>query len=451
MAWWNRIFGGTQERAAWDRATGDMMTQGAEGIIYTGYDTWPAVLWPAGLGGSTPERLPVTTRATNLIVGPLTSSTYRLENETTGEQLPTPRWLADPMLLRPDARLTSGLAAFPHTRRLTRSGFFREVIRSCIWYGRGAFIYNPSPTGEPIAGTMRQVHPGALSINSEGNWRLGVGNEAIDFDREGSAFIGTSEVEYRIAVMRNPLSPVAEDGTSLGVFGLSPSAFEMASSVDSYTAGTFRSGVPAGYLKSLTPGLQQAQADDLKAKWLAAHGGDRRSIAVLNSTTEFHPISFSPVDAEAVAIKRMSIGDVAMAFGLPPEVLGVSLSNSSTYVNVSDTWDRLRSFGLSAWISEIEDVLSALTPLGQVVQVDLAAFQKDSIQPVVSNQPDAAGVTKQRDVAETLQKVYLAVTAGVITVDEAREIANKAGAELDIPGPPPKIVKAVPNQQNGAA
>src|SRR4029077_8157043 len=100
------------------------------------------------------------------------------------------------------------------------------------------------------------------------------------------------------------------------------------------------------------------QADELKAKWMAAHGGDRRGIAGLNATTEVPPISYSPVDAEAVAIKRMGIGDVAMAFGLPPEVLGVSLSNSSTYVNVSDTWDRLRGFGPAPRISEGRDGVS---------------------------------------------------------------------------------------------
>jgi hypothetical protein len=374
-----------EQRAAWDRFTGDMSIAGGEGVHYIGYDTWPAVL--NGPGGSTPERLPVTTRATNLIVGPLTAAPYQLQDALTAELLPTPRWLTDPMLLRPDARLVDGLAAFPHTKRLTRSGFFREVIRSCIWYGIGAFVYSPSSTGEPIAGTMRQVHPGALSINSDGNWRLGVGNESVDFNREGSVFLGPSE--YRICVMRNPLSPVLEDGTVLGVFGLSPSAFEIASSIDSYTAGTFRAGVPAGYLRVNTPGLSQAQADEMKSKWLAAHGGDRRSIAVLNATTEFHAISYSPVDAEAVAIKRMGIGDVAMAFGLPPEVLGVSLSNSSTYVNVGDTWDRLRAFGLSPWIAELEDALSALAPLSQVVQVDISAFQKDQTPPAVQAAPQS--------------------------------------------------------------
>lgn len=45
-----------------------------------------------------------------------------------------------------------------------------------------------------------------------------------------------------------------------------------------------------------------------------------------------------------------------------------------------------------------------------------------------------AAVQKQRDVAETIQKVYLGV-GKVITADEARAIANKAGADLVLPGP----------------
>lgn len=45
-------------------------------------------------------------------------------------------------------------------------------------------------------------------------------------------------------------------------------------------------------------------------------------------------------------------------------------------------------------------------------------------------------VQKQRDVAETIQKVYLGV-GKVITAAEARGIANKAGADLELPGPFP--------------
>ncbi len=53
-----------------------------------------------------------------------------------------------------------------------------------------------------------------------------------------------------------------------------------------------------------------------------------------------------------------------------------------------------------------------------------------------SGSASSAAVVKQRDVAETLQKVYLAV-GNTITADEARDIANKAGANLPVPGPFP--------------
>lgn len=56
----------------------------------------------------------------------------------------------------------------------------------------------------------------------------------------------------------------------------------------------------------------------------------------------------------------------------------------------------------------------------------------------VQLQPPGTGeggtAAKQRDLAETLQKIYLAVDK-VITVEEARRIANAAGGQLELPGP----------------
>ena len=61
-----------------------------------------------------------------------------------------------------------------------------------------------------------------------------------------------------------------------------------------YASGVFTSGIPAGYLKSNQPNMTADQAQTLKSTWLAQHGGTKRSIAVLNATTEFHPISICP-------------------------------------------------------------------------------------------------------------------------------------------------------------
>lgn len=66
-----------------------------------------------------------------------------------------------------------------------------------------------------------------------------------------------------------------------------------------------------------------------------------------------------------------------------------------------------------------------------LVSVQLMAPGGNGADPTTA---ESAAVVKQRDVAETIQKIYLGVGT-VITADEARQIANKAGADLPIPGP----------------
>ena len=74
---------------------------------------------------------------------------------------------------------------------------------------------------------------------------------------------------------------ITAHGAELGLMSL----------VRQYASGVFQSGVPAGYLKSTQPSMTQEQATQLKAAWLAQHGNAKRSIAVLNATTDFTPIS----------------------------------------------------------------------------------------------------------------------------------------------------------------
>ncbi len=392
MSLWSRMWGtkpASEERSLWVRTDGDLTVNDPNQLVWLGSDTLPGLL-----AGPLTEahRLPAVVRATSLIVSPLTAAPFKLIEDATGAQLPTPRWVADPHLLRPDGR--TGIQGLPHARRLTRSGFWREIVRSAIWYGVGAFIFAVDGQGAPQAGTLRQIHPGSLSVSPDGRWVLGASTAGqIEFDHEGRLRLGP--VEYRIAVMRNPLSPADnEGGLPLGVFGLTPAAFKSAAAVERYITGTFSSGVPSGYLKSTTPGLDQSKADHLKERWMAAHGGVERSVAVLPHTVDYTPISYKPVDAEATQIFRLSVGQVAMAFGLPPEVMGVSLANSMTYQNIGDAWTRLKAFGLRTWIDELDEVVSSLVPFGQSIHVDLTEFENVTTpdrEPAEQQTPDTGG------------------------------------------------------------
>ena len=92
-------------------------------------------------------------------------------------------------------------------------------------------------------------------------------------------------------------------------------------------------GCPPAYLKSSQPHLEETEARDLKEKWMEQHGGSRRSIAVLNATTDFNPIQISPIDSALDTARQWSLRDTALAFGVPAYMLGVP-GDSSTYANV---------------------------------------------------------------------------------------------------------------------
>lgn len=403
MGFWSEFFGLSepQQRAAYTRTDGDLLIQDM-GSIWTGIDSGggsrpigPNGPYPAGV-----SPLPIITRATALITGPLTSGPMYIQ---TGVNRHHPRWLADPMLVRPDERMFG--SPNPSAQHLTRANFWADWIRSAIWWGHGAFIFAEGAKGAPTAGTLQLINPLAMSTRRMDDGLHWVINDPEDttnelvFSRDGSITMGS--LRYRLAVLRNPHAPVGPEGHSAGVFEVHPEVFKIAEQIQTYTSGTFRSGIPAGYLKVNRPDFDQRSADELKRRWMESHGGDRRSIAVLNASTEFTPLNLSPIDAALDKVKRLSVADAAMAFGIDPMTLGASLNTSMTYSNVRDAWSNHRDFGLAPWRAAIEDTLSALVPSGSEVLVDLDGFANPTIK-------------------ERYEAGSIAVTAGLLTTNEWR-------------------------------
>lgn len=476
-----------QARARYTRTNGNLLVGGPDNGVYDGYagpgvnpSEQPPYIWWHGLdsgGGAYPigpngpwshgfgEALPVTVRATSLITGPLTAAPFREVDLADGHPLGRARWITDPMTIRNDGRYPSNV--YPDVLELPRGLFWAEWIRGAILFGQGAFVTQLDETGQPLAGTLRIINPLLLDTirDSDGglHWVLGADNgtgERAVFDRDGYITLGA--LRYRLVVLRNPHSSVDAEGRSKGVFEMCPAAFGLAGQIDSYAAGTYRSGVPAGFLKVQTPNLTQESADQLRTSWMRHHGGDRRSVAVLSSTIDFTPINLSPVDAALGESKRLNIGDVAMAFALDPLTLGVSLGNSATYNNLRDAWLNHRDFGLAPWVGAVEDTLTALLPGTQGVRVNLDGFANppaserfasyetalsagiltvdevralEGLPPLPASDPtgDQARALSQQ---EAVQKVYLGVVNGVISVVEAREMINDAGGHLDVDAVP---------------
>ena len=352
---------------------------------------WRAI-GPNGPWPTSGPSLPVVTRATSLIVDPLTTGEFRVRQDLTLSA--APRWATDPMLLRPDSRYTA--SPLPAAERLPRSVFWRLLVAQALWWGRGFLYFLEDAQGQPVAGTLRLV-AADLVDTEDGRWSI----DGYTFDSEGRRNGG------RLVCLANP-------HTDLGVFAQHPDAFTLSGRLSGYSLNSFRAGVPAGVLKVSTSNLSKTQAEDLKAAWTAAHAGDERSVAVLNATTDFTPLSWSPVDAGLAEVQRLSIADVAFAFGMAPETLGVTMGNSATYSNVAQWFEAHRDFALSPWIAALEGTLSALLPAGQELQVNLDAYT-------------------QPDMGERVATYAQAIAAGGLTVDECRAMEGLAA----LPAPPP--------------
>lgn len=212
------------------------------------------------------------------------------------------------------------------------------------------------------------------------------------------------------------------------------------------------------------PGPDGAKA--LKARYMESVHGTNREPIVVPQSVKVHQMQVNPEDSQFIETMRLTDEQVCRYMGTPPEEVGISPGGSSlTYANREQRkQDYLQELLYPK--RQLEAGWSSLIPRPQVVKLNpdgllqadlLTRYQSyeiasrinatgdtflsiDEMRDLENRAPlpkeaglDVKGV-KQLSVAEIVQKVYLGVGV-VITADEAREIINAAGGDLDIPGP----------------
>jgi HK97 family phage portal protein len=338
----------------------------------------------SGGGPNSFAGIPGVARSTSLIVDTIATLPWHVYRDEI-ERLPTPPWIDDPQALRLDGRVvdTSSL----HESRISDVDFWAQWILSALWFGDG-FIFVPSrePGGAPKP-PLYVLHPMDVAL------------------RDGQYFVIGADEAFRpgeIIHLRGQQPVVKGRGT--GVLERFGADLGVMQSLRDYMAGAFASGVPAGYLKTSAPNIGPEQAQQLKDKWMSQHGG-RRSIAVLNATTEFHPLTWSPVDVGAAEFARISLNQVALMFGLPAYLLGAP-TDSNTYANVESRMTELYQLTLLPWIGRIESVLDAQLPRGTDVRVEIDGLLR-------------------ADTRTRYESYAIALSNGFLTVNEVREFEGR--------------------------
>lgn len=280
-----------------------------------------------------------------------------------------------------------------------------------------------------------------------------------------------------------------------GDIGLSPlsalaSTLSTENNAQRYQESTFGNGVKYSSAYILPPDvvMTKEDKDELRAAIKAqAEGVDKAGgMALVSGGGDIKTLSHSAVEAELIDQRRLNREEIAAAYDIPPPLIGIldraTFSNidtqhKMTYGMVLGPWMALMKETIQfqlidpvdAWREErlfvdfdLSDVLKG-EPLAEV-QAIAAAIGTGIMTPNEGrerrNLPPSADPEAEKlhmpvnnlapmggsedggmaplDLAMALQKIYLAVGT-VITPDEAREILDRAGADL---GPAPDDLAA---------
>lgn len=349
---------------------------------------------PPGADAAAPSlyglSLPVVTRCTQLIAESIAGMPWKVYRGR--ERIDAPRWISDPQQQRVDGRIPGTDLLLPV--RFSNVEFWAQAITSYLWWGE-AILYTPrlrddagEPTG-PIQTPLYVLHPEAVDLDDSGCWVV------TDDDTGDEYTLDPRE----LIIVRNIVRPGRKRG--LGVIGAHAANLGFYGNVRRYADNLFQRGVPGGYLKSSKPDLDEATARTVKDKWMRAHGADRKSIAVLNATTEFVPLQLDPQTTQFLDMKRLEAWEVAQMFGIPPAKLGVSMGESLTYSNLESDNAAFVQNALLPVARKFEAALDAQLPYGNELKIDFRSIDR--------------GDTSARYAAYST-----GIASGFLTVDEVR-------------------------------
>lgn len=162
-------------------------------------------------------------------------------------------------------------------------------------------------------------------------------------------------------------------------------------------------GVPSVVIKVPNEDLSDVEAKQVKDNWEETFAGPRRRPAVVTKDMEISPLSWSPTDAQMIEAQKLSRGEVADMFDLDRFWLGTS-DGSFNYKPLSGVTQALVSDTLAEHLATFESALTrAWCVDGQRVRFDRSGVEQD-------------------DRAEAVAWLRPAVDAGIVTLDEARDV-----------------------------
>ena len=348
-----------------------------------------------------------------------------------------------------DQPTTHPVVTNPHPEpQLSAQHWRAQALQSAMLRGYACgLVTNVGPTGFPTK--ILPLHPDQVDWwDNRGRWEWRVDGRGADlWQTGGNLWVAPAP---RVA----PGQPVG-----MSVLKYAAQKINLGLSATKFGGDFFDSGglpVAHGKVTDQT-NLNETVARALKQRLLDVTRN--REPLITGSNFDLTTIPVNADESQFLETIGANESSVCMFFGVPPETIGSSSGDSMTYSNVEGRNLALLTNTVGAWMTWFEVLFSDLLPPGQRITLDPEALLRTSV-PTLFNTAQvgfASGILTRtearamigygvdegaqsglsaRELAEAIQKIYLGV-GKVIDATEAREILNREGAGLSIPGPFP--------------
>jgi len=302
-----------------------------------------------------------------------------------------------PVLLG-DSPATAEIVTDPHPEPHMLAGHWRaQVIEPAALRGFAAgVVTSMGPNGWPRK--ILPVHPDLVTWwDDRGTWRWHCDGTAMRLWQEGG------ELWVAPSMRPAPGSPVGRSVISHAAakirLGLSATKFGR----DYFDA----KGLPVSHLKHAEKELTATQAQTAKDRFRRVV--ENREPLVTGSDWTLDTLPVSAEDSQFLETIQANVADVCRFFGVPPEAIGGSSGDSTTYANVEGRELSLLTNTIGSWMTWFEQVLSALLPGQTQLTLDPEAMLRTSVPTLFDTAQKAVGRGN---------------TPGVLTANEARAMVG---------------------------
>lgn len=135
-----------------------------------------------------------------------------------------------------------------------------------------------------------------------------------------------------------------------------------------------------GIVKVKAPLANQSQADAIKLRWRASHGGVQNAgdVAVLDAETDFQNVTINPNELQLIEGRTWQMQEIARIYGVPLTMLS---TNSTGYGDAIETQQiGFVTYTIAQYTNRIEQRLAReFTPRGRTLHFDLDGLMRGSL------------------------------------------------------------------------